>query len=255
MNFTQSIGNIVELKCITKFIELGYEVSIPYGNGAKYDFIADINGELLRFQCKSASYPRKNGVEDFEAIQIATICQTTNTQKTVRHKYTKEQIDYFATCFNDKVYIIPVEECSTSKTLRFSPPKNNQQNYNKAEDYEISVFFTESKELIDTKREFEEKCQKEIKEEQKYYCSNCGTPISAYSDSGLCPTCCSITTRKVKRPSREELKEMIRTMPFTTIGKNFNVTDNAIRKWCRAEDLPSRVGDIKKYTDEEWKKV
>ena len=26
MNYTQSIGNIVELQCISKFIELGYEV-------------------------------------------------------------------------------------------------------------------------------------------------------------------------------------------------------------------------------------
>mgnify|MGYP003400600460 CR=1 FL=1 len=31
------------------FIELGYDCSIPYGNSAKYDFIADINGELLKF--------------------------------------------------------------------------------------------------------------------------------------------------------------------------------------------------------------
>lgn len=31
MNYTQSIGNVVELKCIAKFIEMGYEVSIPYG--------------------------------------------------------------------------------------------------------------------------------------------------------------------------------------------------------------------------------
>ena len=166
MNYTQSIGNIVELKCITKFIELGYECSIPYGNGAKYDFIADINGELLRFQCKSASHPRKNGIEDLEAIQISTICQTTNTQKTVRHTYSEKQIDYFASCFNDKIYIIPVEECSTSKTLRFKPPKNNQQNYNKAEDYEISNFFAKNEELMKTQIEFEERCKVKEQEEQ-----------------------------------------------------------------------------------------
>ena len=38
---TQVIGNATELKCIAKFIELGYECSIPYGNSAKYDFIVD----------------------------------------------------------------------------------------------------------------------------------------------------------------------------------------------------------------------
>ena len=140
MNYTQSIGNIVELQCISKFIELGYEVSIPYGNGAKYDFVADVNGEFLRIQCKSCSNPKSKGVAggyDTSAIQITTMSQTTNTQKTVRHLYTKEQIDYFATYYNGQVYLIPVEECSTSKTLRFSPPQNGNNNYNKAEDYEI----------------------------------------------------------------------------------------------------------------------
>ena len=44
MEYTQSKGNLVELQCISKFIELGYECSIPYGNSAKYDFIADVNG-------------------------------------------------------------------------------------------------------------------------------------------------------------------------------------------------------------------
>lgn len=254
MNYTQSIGNIVELKCITKFIELGYECSIPYGNGAKYDFIADINGELLRFQCKSSFNPKKkDGSIDTEAIQFYTVSQTTNTQKTVRHTYSKEQIDYFATCFNDKVYIIPVEECSTSKTLRFSPPKNNQQ-YNNAEDYEIFHFFSKNEELEKTEEEFKNR-QTTDNEIKKYYCSQCGKEITMYSDSGLCNSCYRMTTRIVERPSREELKEMIRTMPFTTIGKNFNVSDNAVRKWCKAENLPSKSGEIKKYSDKEWEKI
>ena len=30
--------------------------------------------------------------------------------------------------------------------------------------------------------------------------------------------------------TREELKKMIRDIPFTEIGKRFNVTDNSIRK-------------------------
>lgn len=253
MNYTQSLGNIVELKCITKFIELGYECSIPYGNGAKYDFIADINGELLRFQCKSASHPKRDGIEDKDAIQISTVCQTTNTQKTVRHTYSEEQIDYFATCYEDKIYIIPVEECSTSKTLRLKPPKNEQVAYNKAEDYEISVFFTESKDLVNSKKVFQERTQQ--KTQQEFFCSQCGKSITCYSDTGLCLECYQKSARRVVRPTREELKKMIRTLPFTTIGKKFGVSDNAIRQWCRAENLPSRVNDIKTYSDEKWEKI
>ena len=58
-----------------------------------------------------------------------------------------------------------------------------------------------------------------------------------------------------KRCNREELKELIRSVPFTHIGKKFGVSDNTIRKWCDYYDLPRRTMDIKKYTDEEWNQI
>ena len=44
-------------------------------------------------------------------------------------------------------------------------------------------------------------------------------------------------------------------MPFTQIGKEFGVSDNAIRKWCDKYGLPRRVSDIKKYSDKDWEEV
>ena len=256
MNYTQSIGNIVELQCISKFIVLGYEVSIPYGNGAKYDFVADVNGKFLRIQCKSCSNPKLKGIVgayDLSAIQITTVSQTTNTQKTVKHLYTKEQIDYFATYYNGQVYLIPVEECSTSKTLRFSPPQNGNNNYNKAEDYEIEKIINYSDELIISKEDFEKRTIP--KEGKNYYCSFCGKQISSYSKSGLCLECYTKTTHSVEKPNREELKDLIRNKSFLSIGKKYGVSDNTIRKWCIAENLPHKKTDIKMYTDEEWSKI
>lgn len=130
MNYTKSIGNVNELYCLAKFIEMGYECSIPYGDASKYDFVVDDDGTFYRIQCKSCNHPISKSLtseRDLNAIQISTVCQTTNTQKTTRHSYTKDDIDYFATSFEGKVYIIPVEQCSTSKILRFSPPKGNQK--------------------------------------------------------------------------------------------------------------------------------
>lgn len=61
---------------------------------------------------------------------------------------------------------------------------------------------------------------------------------------------------KVKRvsriPSREILKQEIRNLPFLQIAKKYNVSDNAVRKWCIKYNLPSKKKDIKAYTDEEW---
>lgn len=55
--------------------------------------------------------------------------------------------------------------------------------------------------------------------------------------------------------TREELKQLIRTMPFTQIGQKFGYSDNAIRKWCIKLNLPSKVKEIKQYTEEEWAKI
>lgn len=83
-----------------------------------------------------------------------------------------------------------------------------------------------------------------------YICEDCGKYIS--KNAKYCPECAAKHSRIVERPTREELKQLIRSTPFTKIGTKFGVTDNAIRKWCKAENLPSKVSEIKQYTDSEW---
>ena len=76
-----------------------------------------------------------------------------------------------------------------------------------------------------------------------HYCQRCGTQIS--HKAIYCENCYSIIQRKVDRPSREDLKNQIRELPFTQIGKKFGVSDNAIRKWCKLYNLPSTKGSLK----------
>ena len=45
-------------------------------------------------------------------------------------------------------------------------------------------------------------------------------------------------------------------MPFTQIGKEYGVTDNAVRKWCKSYNLPYRVKDIKEIIKKgEWENI
>lgn len=88
---------------------------------------------------------------------------------------------------------------------------------------------------------------------KKYYCPICGKEKSRYGK--LCASCTKTASRTVERPSRETLKQLIRTQTFVKIGLMYDVTDNAIKKWCAAENLPSRKKDINKYTDDEWEKI
>ena len=88
---------------------------------------------------------------------------------------------------------------------------------------------------------------------QYHYCIDCGKEIK--TNALRCPECSHIANRKCQRPEREELKKLIRTTSFVELGKQFGVTDNAIKKWCKSYDLPSRRCDIKSYTNEDWNKI
>ena len=96
------------------------------------------------------------------------------------------------------------------------------------------------------------KMRVENKPEKKYYCISCGKEISRNTKNNLCLECFYKSTRLCERPTREELKNLIRTAPFTKIGQKYGVSDNAIRKWCDSYNLPRKSNDIKKYNDKEW---
>lgn len=129
-------GIITELQCITAFNQLGYHVSIPYGENSRYDFIADIDGILIKVQVKTAS--SKKGTEG----AICFSCRSTrvNSQGAIDRRYTADEIDYFATFYENTCYLIPIAECATEKTLRFQPPANGQtKGVSFAKDYELSL--------------------------------------------------------------------------------------------------------------------
>lgn len=85
------------------------------------------------------------------------------------------------------------------------------------------------------------------------YCIDCGKKISR---GAIRCISCEQARRHCEKPiTREELKRLIRNTPFTRIGEQFGVSDNTIRKWCDSYNLPRKVSDIKKYTNEEWNKI
>lgn len=55
--------------------------------------------------------------------------------------------------------------------------------------------------------------------------------------------------------TRDTLKEKIRNETFVDIAKEYGVTDNGIRKWCKKFGLPTKSSEIKRYTDDEWKNI
>lgn len=248
-------GIITQLQCLAAFNELGFKTSIPYGENSRYDFIVDVNNYLLRVQAKTSSgILNENG--DLAGIKFACRSTRVSAQGNLQKKYTKNEIDYFCTFWDGICYVVPVEECSNEKTLRFFYPSNGQKlPISLAENYTIE---NQWKKYLPEDDEFE-KLENNLTiisyaQNSQNKCIKCGKNIS--KTAKFCTSCSAQMQRIVKeRPSREELKTLIKTLPFTQIAKSYNITDNAVRKWCDFYKLPRTKKEINSYSEEEWNEI
>lgn len=62
-------------------------------------------------------------------------------------------------------------------------------------------------------------------------CKDCGCKVAVYSIR--CKSCKALNSRKVKRPSKEEILELLNKNSREAVGRMFGVSGNAIRKWLR----------------------
>lgn len=91
---------------------------------------------------------------------------------------------------------------------------------------------------------------------KEYFCNLCGKKIKYKAKYCIdCRKKYIWNSPTTERPSKEKLKYLIRNKTFTEIGKMYNLSDNAIRKWCDKYNLPRTKKEIKSYSDEEWKKI
>lgn len=95
-------GLLTELQCELDFSGVGFVVSRLITLNSRYDYIVNINGKLIRIQCKTrASYDGDNA--------FLFLCCSTNWNSKSLHSYSKEEIDYYYIRFKDKSYLFPVE--------------------------------------------------------------------------------------------------------------------------------------------------
>lgn len=83
------------------------------------------------------------------------------------------------------------------------------------------------------------------KKKQISYCKDCGKEISYGAER--CIQCMGKFYRQQERPSSDELLQLLKDNNgnFTKIGKIYSVSDNTIRKWCKAYNMPFHSKDYK----------
>ena len=138
IEITQKKGTLTELHCIMDLTELGIRTLTPTDEASKYDVVADLNGKFIRIQCKTSTWCTDTK-DPQTAFYINTCCMTTNTKETVRHLYSKNDIDYFYTYFQGQGYLVSIEEAE-GKTFRWRyeyPSTGQKQGVHIADCYKI----------------------------------------------------------------------------------------------------------------------
>lgn len=116
MKNTNRKGDIAELAVAKKFLELGYWVSLPFGDDAPYDLIIDMNNELKKIQVKHLK--PINGSLRFVLHSDAGKSYKETTDLMVGYNSN-----------NGQIYIIDPKdfESKFSVYLKLDKPKNNQK--------------------------------------------------------------------------------------------------------------------------------
>lgn len=137
---TKSIGETSEARILYELKHLGYIVSTPFGDNAKYDLIFDTGDSLVKAQVKTGKL-QDNGVVTFKTRTAGH----NNTEGTYHKGYDSDDIDVFLVYCpqNNGVYAINIDEAPDSQmAIRTEPAGNGQtKNINMAEDYQLSERF------------------------------------------------------------------------------------------------------------------
>ena len=127
-------GNIGESVVLSEFVKRGIQVSIPFGDNARYDLIADFNGKLNKIQVKYCNQRMsKNG-----SIVCPCYSSTNHTTNKKLNSY-ENDVDYFAFYIVEWncCLLVPISIIGNKKAMLFrkTHPLNNQSDVNFVDDY------------------------------------------------------------------------------------------------------------------------
>lgn len=131
---TTTVGNLSMAAVLHKLVAAGKNVSVPFGDGCRYDLVLEKEDKLLRVQVKT-------GKLDAGVIRVLVSSPTRKTKgKGWGMKDYKGQVDVFAVYCpqNDKVYIVSADNVGKNQIyLRVDQPKKMRKDIRWAKDCEL----------------------------------------------------------------------------------------------------------------------
>jgi len=121
----KDIGDRSALAVVLALRDIGYVISVPFGENTRNDLIADDGERLLRVQCKTGRLRHGSVV-----FRPSSSYAHHASPRVTRQKY-GGQIDYFGVygLDNGGVYLVPIDEVTTTwmAMLRVEPARNGQR--------------------------------------------------------------------------------------------------------------------------------
>ena len=244
--YTKNIGNIGEAAAIAKFREFGIPVYLPYGDNEKVDMLAFFNNRFNKIQVKTCL----NLKTDNCSYEVALASFHCNRNVSKVQFYSEDDVDYFVVyCVErGRCLLIPIQDVLGQRTITIRFDNFTRKSSIPEDKYDFAK-------VLGLKPLYQLAKETQDYQEKINYCVDCGAVVT--TSSNRCISCSAKHRHQVNgsgafQIEREELKNLIRTTSFVSIGKRFGVSDNSVRKWCKTHGLPTKASEIKEYSDEEW---
>lgn len=238
----EDIANIVKNSTSLKEVVLKLGYSSNNGNNSKTDkdYLDRNNISYSHFTGKTNSVVR---TEDNVFCKDSTASQATLRRWYIRGQYTKYECSIcgLPPVWNGKELTLTLDHIDGDNhnnelsNLRWVCPNCDRQ---------LPTFgFKRGTRKINKDSLYFKEQENRGTRDSHNFCIDCGIEISLKATR--CTKCQSLSRRTTERPSPEQLEEELRQTNFTQVGRKYSVTDNTIRKWCKAYGMSTHSSDYK----------
>ena len=225
------IGERAEAAVIGELAKWGIDVALPMTDNCPFDFIT-ITEPLKRVQVKSSSQ-RANGSAQFSL-------RTTNWYRGTQTKSSSKNCDIvilYDLCYHFCYLLLP-KDFDGRGHFSIRGKKTKYAGHHLHDDYILST--ERIKQAFGIEREFGFPIA-EVKEIVKIAktCDRCNKQFETiWNKTKYCsPICSQFAQRRCERPDRNTLAKLLSKKSWLAIAREFNVSDNAVRKWARQYEI------------------
>ena len=234
----KTLGDLAQNCVIGELAKYGLGVAFPLSDNYPFDIIIIANNNLFKTQVRGSSSNVSGAV--YFKLKKNNFYQGTSIH------YTNMEVDLFALWDfkRQKLHLISHKETNSQGTIsiRYETPRNNikvgvhQSAETLISEDRIKALLAFNPPNFSTM--FSKSMAKQAKQ-YKHVCEICQKEFeNGWKNSRFCGAKCKgVSSRKVIRPTKEQLELDMQSLPMIHVGAKYGVSDNAVRKWAKTYGL------------------